>query len=318
LASALAGIGDYETAKTVAKKAARLLEEHLGEEHVASLSSIVFVNKIHLRKNNPRSAKKWLLDKVIQWDDPARHDDPEFNWVQFEALIGVSDAHRVHDETDESEGYLKRAESKISLLDISRAAEAEMQLAHRWTMLLVREGRMDEALPFAEQELEKAQKSYGPTDYRTTKAADVVAHIYQHKQRYDESIAIFENSLALALEAYGSQHPITLVRIMHLAIAKYQAGEFAAAESLFSEYQIVHAELDRHKGPHHHEILIMWADCLQEVGRHAKAKQLVRQCCEFAHWGGKTEQSKRCDVIRARLSDFFEISRKKKIEGLEA
>jgi len=302
-ASAFAGNGEYKTARKKVQEAAGLFSNHLGPAHSTTVAARLRAAQLTLLGSDPVAAERQLL-RLVELDDPSGSADPEWNLVQFRTLVSLAEAQTRQNKLDVAEVTLQQAESKISLLREADLAEAKYQVKRRRKVLLIGQGHLEQALPFVKEEYQKAKEQYGEFDYRTAIAGDLLARIYSRQKRFDEAIGLYESSLRSSRKFFGKLHPDTLVRVMNLASANYNAKQFAAADVLFREYESTHAALHRYQGDHHHGMLKRWSKCLFETGKFEQAEQLLHRCYD-SKAVGRDSPSKDCVQIRKFLAEQF-------------
>ncbi len=304
LASALTGLGDYRAARPKAEKAASLLSEHLGPKHRSTLAAKLLVARVLLLNHAPRMAAD-ALRQVIAMDDPAQKDDPDWNLIQFNALASLAEAERLSENLDDAELALTLAESKVALIEVSAKAKAKDTLQRTRKQLLIDRGNLDQVLPSAKADYEKARQLYGESDFRTAEAGDQLSSIYLKQQRYDLAIELYESSFRISRQLFGEDRQNTLLQVMRLAETNCLAENYAAADSWFRIYDPLYSALKRYGGHHHYGLLFTWSECLCKLGKFDEAEELLHRCYSYHALVCEKEQGADCHNIRTRLIALF-------------
>ena len=94
-------------------------------------------------------------------------------------------------------------------------------------------GRLDEAIPLYEQNLEDRTRILGPHHPDTLTARNNLAYAYHDAGRLNEAIPLHEQNLEDRTRILGPRHPDTLISRDNLADAYRTAGRIEDAEKLF-------------------------------------------------------------------------------------
>ena len=94
-------------------------------------------------------------------------------------------------------------------------------------------GRLDDAIPLFEQNLEDRTRILGPDHPDTLTSRNNLANAHHDGGRLDEAIALFEQNLNDFEDLLGAQHPHSLLSRNNLAGAYRAAGRAEEAEALF-------------------------------------------------------------------------------------
>ena len=138
-------------------------------------------------------------------------------------------------------------------------------------------GRLDDAIPLFEQNLEDRTRILGPDHPDTLTSRNNLAYAYQAAGRLDDAIPLFEQNLEDRTRILGPDHPDTLTSRNNLAYAYQAAGRLDDAIPLFEQ------NLDdrtRILGPHHPHTLTSrnnLAYVYQDAGRLDDAIPLFEQ-----------------------------------------
>ena len=138
-------------------------------------------------------------------------------------------------------------------------------------------GRLDEAIPLHEQNLEDRTRILGPHHPDTLTARNNLAGAYQTAGRLDEAIPLHEQNLEDRTRILGPHHPDTLNSRNNLAGAYDDAGRLDDAIELFEQNL---KDFENLLGPHHPHTLTSrnnLAGAYQAAGRLDEAITLYEQ-----------------------------------------
>ena len=135
-------------------------------------------------------------------------------------------------------------------------------------------GRLDEAIPLYEQNLEDRTRILGPHHPDTLTARNNLAYAYHDAGRLNEAIPLHEQNLEDRTRILGPHHPDTLTARNNLANAYHDAGRLNEAIPLHEQTL---EDRTRILGPHHPHTLISrdnLADAYRTAGRIEDAEKL--------------------------------------------
>ena len=135
-------------------------------------------------------------------------------------------------------------------------------------------GRLDEAIPLYEQNLEDRTRILGPHHPDTLTARNNLAYAYHDAGRLNEAITLHEQNLEDRTRILGPHHPDTLTARNNLANAYHDAGRLNEAIPL---YEQTLEDRTRILGPRHPDTLISrdnLADAYRTAGRIEDAEKL--------------------------------------------
>ena len=138
-------------------------------------------------------------------------------------------------------------------------------------------GRLDEAIPLYEQNLEDRTRILGPHHPDTLTARNNLANAYQDAGRLDDAIPLHEQTLEDHTRILGTNHPNTLISRNNLANAYQDAGRLDDAIPLHEQTL---NDRTRILGPHHPSTLISrnnLANAYRHAGRLNEAITLYEQ-----------------------------------------
>ena len=135
-------------------------------------------------------------------------------------------------------------------------------------------GRLNEAIPLHEQNLEDRTRILGPHHPHTLNSRNNLAGAYQTAGRLNEAIPLFEQTLKDFENLLGPHHPHTLLSRNNLAGAYQTAGRLNEAIPLFEQTLEGRTRI---LGPHHPDTLTTrnnLADAYRAAGRIEDAEKL--------------------------------------------
>ena len=141
-------------------------------------------------------------------------------------------------------------------------------------------GRLDEAIPLYEQNLEDRTRILGPHHPDTLTARNNLAYAYHDAGRLNEAIPLHEQNLEDRTRILGPHHPDTLNSRNNLAGAYDDAGRLDDAIELFEQNL---KDFENLLGPHHPHTLLSrnnLANAYQAAGRLNEAITLYEQTLE--------------------------------------
>ena len=141
-------------------------------------------------------------------------------------------------------------------------------------------GRLDDAIPLFERNLEDSTRILGPHHPHTLASRHNLAGAYQESGRLDDAIPLLEQTLEDSTRILGPHHPHTLASRHNLAGAYQESGRLDDAIPLFERNL---EDSTRILGPHHPHTLTSHsklAGAYQESGRLDDAIPLLEQTLE--------------------------------------
>ena len=141
-------------------------------------------------------------------------------------------------------------------------------------------GRLNEAIPLYEQNLEDRTRILGPHHPDTLTARNNLANAYHDAGRLNEAIPLHEQNLEDRTRILGPHHPDTLNSRNNLAGAYLDAGRLNDAIELFEQNL---KDFENLLGPHHPHTLLSrnnLANAYQTAGRLNEAITLYEQTLE--------------------------------------
>ena len=135
-------------------------------------------------------------------------------------------------------------------------------------------GRLDDAIPLFEQNLEDRTRILGPDHPDTLTSRNNLANVYQAAGRLTEAIALYEQNLKDRTRILGPHHPHTLTSRNNLAYVYQDAGRLDDAIPLFEQTRTDFEDL---LGPHHPVTLTLrnnLASAYRAAGRTEEAAAL--------------------------------------------
>ena len=145
--------------------------------------------------------------------------------------------------------------------------------------LLQKQGKLEEARPLFEENLEVSRRTLGNHHMETLTNMNNLALLLQHQSKLEYARILFEETLQGLRGTLGSSHPLTLTSLGNLAELLRTQGNLGEARSL--QEQAVEGQR-RALGPNHPDTLrSMWnlATLLQDM-KHEAAAAMLRKCFE--------------------------------------
>ena len=151
-------------------------------------------------------------------------------------------------------------------------------------------GRLDEAIPLYEQNLEDSTRILGPDHPSTLTARDNLAGAYREAGRLHEAIPLYEQNLEDSTRILGPDHPSTLTTRNNLAYAYQTASRLHEAIPLYEQ----NLEDSTHiLGPHHPHTLTArnnLANAYRAAGRTEEAEALFETPSDSEDEQNSTEE----------------------------
>ena len=285
LAASYRGLGEFGLCHRYLKSAIGILETELGASHFQTLETRLQRAESRIRYGSPEAAKL-ELQEVLATMSASGSNDPKLDNLRFKATLLLGNALT---GTDELEAAEKTLDDAAQLASNSSERLSVKRTQHR---LDIKQGKFEKALTFAISELSRTREAYGNDDHRTAIKSQYVGGILNYLKRYQEAEEFLRESLDTTRKLHGNDHVETLRAVMNLAITNFNQQDFEASEALFREYEEIALRIKHYQGPHHHRMLVKWAQCLHEVGKLEEAKSVLDRCQNFIAKYPSTHQSK--------------------------
>ncbi|MBI4748668.1 MAG: CHAT domain-containing protein [Acidobacteria bacterium] len=112
-------------------------------------------------------------------------------------------------------------------------AQGEIKKLHTEVEELYQAGKYDQALPVAQQALDKAEKIFGPEHALIAESLNNLAQVYKAKGEYTNAELLLVKSLAMYEKVLGSEHLSVAGSLHNLAALYNDKGEYTRAEPLY-------------------------------------------------------------------------------------
>ncbi|MBS1991442.1 MAG: tetratricopeptide repeat protein [Cyanobacteria bacterium SZAS LIN-3] len=205
--------------------------------------------------------------------------------------------------------------SRVAPLLVEEAQVADLANLHRMGVACRLCGQFDLAEGFYKKALELAQTSLGADAPETATHRNFLAGLYFMWGRYDESIALIEQSLQVYRAAFGAEHIYT--RLTHFGLALAYAGKGDRQRSRV-QYDLsalqtqVHVEAQsKDRWSNFTAKLSALAAAKYEQGRYDQAVELFRHCVIHEAneaWPGSL-------VVAQSLSGLAVLCRSQQLDG---
>ncbi len=153
------------------------------------------------------------------------------------------------------------------------AAEA-ISAANAKVAKLCAEGRYADALEFAHQTLERADKELGGDHPVTLSSVNNLAFLYKAQGRYNEAEPLYKRVLEVFERVLGYDHPNTLTGVNNLAALYSDQGRTAQAEPL---YRRALEASERMRGREHPDTLGIKGNLTALLTREGKTEEAFRE-----------------------------------------
>ncbi len=153
----------------------------------------------------------------------------------------------------------------------------EAEELNQQVLELYRQGRYNEAIPFAQRALAINEKILGPERLVTATALSNLAVLYATTGAYAQAEPLFQRALAISEKALGSAHPDTAQSLNNLAGLYRTIGAYAKAAPLLQRALAINEEF---RGPEHPataQSLNNLAGLYRTIGAYAKAAPLLQR-----------------------------------------
>lgn len=311
VASACIGSGDYNTARTKFERAIELFRENLGPSHIETATALLRSVDYYLLMSGPDLAKKAsheLIGIVKSVDAQGLSTrDPRWDEIAFSAWVGMAASETDLRNYKEALGAIEKAEAHAKRLEPEAYEKAALTLKRHRNYLFLIQGKIEEAMPFTEEEYHRACDEYGEDDPRVTRSANHLAIVYRKQSRFHDAAQLYNKMLINFQKRLGRNHPETLVHVMNTASANFLAGNFEAADAFFSDYEDIHVKLKRYEGNHYHATILDWAKCLTELGKYDEAERVIKRCLRYASVTNSFRE-KAGTIVERQLADLIKKS----------
>ncbi len=284
LAASYRGLGEFGLCHRYLKSAIGILETELGASHFQTLETRVQRAESRLRYGSPGGAKPELQEVLIAMG-ASGSNDPKLDNLRFKATLLLGDALRGTNELEAAEKTLNDA------AQLASNPSERYSVKRSQSRLDFRQGKFERALAFATNDLLQKREKYGNDDHTTATASQFVGAILTQLERHQEAEEFHKDCLDTTRKLHGNDHVETLRAVMNLAITYFNQQDFEASEALFREYAEIAVRIKHYRGPHHHRMLVRWAQCLREVGNLEEAKSVLDSCQNFIAKYPSTHQS---------------------------
>jgi tetratricopeptide (TPR) repeat protein len=224
------GLGEYEEAEPLYKRALEIREKTLGEEHTNTVGSLNNLAGLYYAQGRYSDAEA-LLHRALKILDRTKGAHHLETAVALNNLAGLYCAQRRYDD---AEPLLERAlavrKEKLGP-DHTDTANSLNSLG----LLYSAKGRYSEA----EQVLQLAINSYrtvlGPEHPDTGNSLGSLAELYYRQKQYEKAEPLYRNALAISEKALGAEHPHTVRVRNELIDVFHEQGKDMEAETLKKE-----------------------------------------------------------------------------------
>ena len=188
--------------------------------------------------------------KLAEVDSPNGTQGPE----PMSSIVEQGGSYTLEVEALEKTGNAGKYELKVEAVRPASEqdrAEVEIEKLIAEAEQLRQAGKYNQALPVAQQALEKSEKVFGSEHLLVAICHNNLAVLYQIKGNLVQAEPLFKSALAIREKALGSDHPDVAQSLNNLALLYRDKRDFARAEPL---YQRSLAIWERTFGPDHPDV----------------------------------------------------------------
>jgi CHAT domain-containing protein len=152
----------------------------------------------------------------------------------------------------------------------------------RWAQLsqqveqLGQQGRINQAIPLAEQAVKVAEATFGPNDRRTGLSLDELGLLYKNLDDLPDADSCFRRALAIFKAVGGSQSKDAGAVLLNLADLYADHGRWGEAESDFREALTIAVQAYGQNDPHVANVMRDGASLLLDEGKLEPAARVLR------------------------------------------
>jgi non-specific serine/threonine protein kinase/serine/threonine-protein kinase len=203
-------------------------------------------------------------------------------------LIGILEARSAYAEAYYDNDQLDRAEQELESLiaeidfDDQEAVRVYAGARQALAMVLVDQGRIDEALELVEVEPEALTAAFADDPSLRIESYANVGYVLARSGRVEEALVEFQGVLEQSRELHGGDHPSTLRAMINVGAALGALGRYT--EALENDTELVE-RLSRTVGRRHISTLRVMsnrANNLRRVGQEDEALELLREASGIA------------------------------------
>jgi len=236
-------LGHYEQARPLLDAAWRWRRDHLGPDHLDTLSSANNVAMLATTTGHYERAEQMFREIVAADRRVLGPDNPE----RAPALKNLAYVLQARGQFDEAERILRE------VLDLQRKSQSAdprdiARTLNAIAMLAGRAGRLDESIEQGRAALAAVEKAYGPDDLQVSLAANNLAVSLAQAGRFEEAEPLMNRALQIQRHVLGPRHPDLALTLTNMARAYCKAGKPDQAESFAREALQIRLEL---LGPDH-------------------------------------------------------------------
>jgi len=269
LGSAYSDNGQFDAARRHLERALQIQRKHLGEDDLATVSSVLSLGDMFRRQGRYNEALPLMLEavekrrRILGPSDPntlaamhhlgllylyqGRYSDWEplslellktsrevFDEETAGTIIAISNTARLYG----FQGHYSRAEPLlVKTLDLTRRIKGEQ---HAWTLEITGwlgwlrhlQGRYTEAESLLEKSLEMCRRMRGEEVDLELMFTNFLGEVYIDHDQYDKAEPLLVNAVDTAVRKLGEEHPETLIAINELGVVHRDLGRYEKAEPL--------------------------------------------------------------------------------------
>ncbi|HNH83808.1 MAG TPA: CHAT domain-containing protein, partial [Acidobacteriota bacterium] len=181
-----------------------------------------------------------VVVRLISPDGKTLHEVDSPNGTQgpepLSAIIEQGGSYTVEVESLEKTAPSGKYELKLEPLNPATEqdrVQVEIETQSAEVEKLRQAGKYDQALPLAQQTLDKAEKIFGSEHLLVAGRLNTLALIYESKGSYAKAEPLYVKALAVYENELGANHPLVASTLDNMAVLLYRKGEYARAEPLY-------------------------------------------------------------------------------------
>ncbi|MHC4992134.1 MAG: tetratricopeptide repeat protein [Planctomycetota bacterium] len=221
-------LGKYDAARPHAERALAVRRRELGDEHPATLASMVDLANVVAAQGHEKEAGRLYEEaleirrRVLGEDDPNTLTSLHNLAVSYKVQGRIAEAEPLFVDTLERRLEVLGEEHSDTLMTMDALAGLRMD-----------DFRYDEAGPLLERARTVAQHALGEEHAETLRITDNLAILRHRQGRTDEAETLFRHVLEIRRRVYGPEHPVTLKTMRGLANVLASERQYQEAERLY-------------------------------------------------------------------------------------
>jgi tetratricopeptide (TPR) repeat protein len=269
-------LGEYDAARPHAERALAVRRRELGDEHPATLASMVDLANVLADQGHENDAGRLYEESLDIRRRVLGEDDPN----TLTSMHNLAVSYKVQGRIGEAEPlFVATLERRLEVLGETHSdtlmtmdALAGLRLDHY---------RYDEAEPLFERARRVARQALGEEHAETLRITDNLAILRHRQGRTDEAEMLFRQVLEIRRRVYGPEHPLTLKTMRGLANVIASERRYLEAEELFRDVVDASRRVLGDTHPATTGNMLSLAAVLLDRGKMLEAEQVERDILEI-------------------------------------